>query len=181
VGASRSNRAYSLPPVNFTVREAMVLSVLGRLATQLRLFPFTRTLNSALDKVRAALPTAQQRKLEASRERLTFVGVPAHDSVAAVRAAIEDAWFEEQPIHLRYERKDQSRGERTVQIEAIVLERTETLLNTVDVSTGERRQLKLHQILAATPPKEPAPTASPTTKGSAAPATRGKGSSRRGR
>jgi predicted DNA-binding transcriptional regulator YafY len=180
-GGFALDRAYSLPPVNFTVREAMVLSVLGRLATQLRLFPFTRTLNSALDKVRAALPTAQQRKLEASRERLTFVGVPAHDSVAAVRAAIEDAWFEEQPIHLRYERKDQSRGERTVQIEAIVLERTETLLNTVDVSTGERRQLKLHQILAATPPKEPAPTASPTTKGSAAPATRGKGSSRRGR
>lgn len=158
VGAERGrgggyalDRAYSLPPVNFTAREAMVLITLGRLASELRLFPFTQTLDAALRKVRAALPTAAQRKLDAEKHRLTFTGVPAHESLPAVRAAIEEAWFEDRPIDLVYRRADQSVGKRRVRITAIVLERTATLVNTEDQDDGERRQLRLHQIESARP------------------------------
>lgn len=158
VGAERGrgggyalDRAYSLPPVNFTAREAMVLVTLGRLASELRLFPFTQTLDAALRKVRAALPTAAQRKLDAEKHRLTFTGVPAHESLPAVRAAIEEAWFEDRPIDLTYRRADQSVGKRRVRITAIVLERTATLVNTEDQADGERRQLRLHQIESARP------------------------------
>src|SRR5512143_1909602 len=50
-GGYALDRSYSLPPVNFTAREAALLITLGRWATELRLLPFTDTLASALDKV----------------------------------------------------------------------------------------------------------------------------------
>ncbi len=145
-GGFALDRSYSLPPVNFTVREAVLLMVLGRMASELRLFPFTRTLGRALDKVRAALPTAEQRKLEAQRHRLSFTGVPGHQSVAEVRALLEDAFFEDQIIEVTYARPDHSRGVRKIKVESLVLERAETLINVRDQDTGEGRQLKLHRI-----------------------------------
>src|SRR5689334_19218914 len=51
-GGYALDRSYSLPPVNFTAREAALLVALGRFATEMRLLPFTDTLASALDKVR---------------------------------------------------------------------------------------------------------------------------------
>ena len=43
-GGYALDRAYSLPPVNFTPREAALLVVLGRFATETRLMPFVETL-----------------------------------------------------------------------------------------------------------------------------------------
>src|SRR6202000_2440789 len=62
-GGYALDRSYSLPPVNFTAREAALLVALGRFASQMRLLPFTETLEAALDKVRAALSTSAQREL----------------------------------------------------------------------------------------------------------------------
>ena len=59
---------------------------------------------------------------------------------------VEDAWFAGAPVQLRYRKKDGSRGEQVVRIESIVLERSETLLNCVDVQNAEKRQLRLHQV-----------------------------------
>jgi len=148
-GGYALDRTYSLPPVNFTVREAIVLLVLGRLANELRLLPFTRTLGSALDKVRGALPPSAQRQLDARNGSLSFVGVPGHDSDGEVRVVIEDAWFEGTQLDVDYVRKDGTSGRRRVTVAQVVLERGETILNTVDAETGERRQLRLHQITSA--------------------------------
>src|SRR5687767_2941350 len=54
-GGYALDRSYSLPPVNFTAREAALLVTVGRWATELRLVPFAETLQSGIDKVRAAL------------------------------------------------------------------------------------------------------------------------------
>src|SRR6188768_1925364 len=62
-GGFALDRSYSLPPVNFTAREAALLVALGRFAIDMRLLPFTETLECALDKVRAALSTSAQRDL----------------------------------------------------------------------------------------------------------------------
>ncbi len=145
-GGFALDRSYALPPVNFSVREAMVLLVLGRFATHMRFLPFEETLASSLDKVRAALPKAAQAELLRRESKLSFVGVPAHAVPAQVKRIVEDAWFTGAPVSLRYRKKDGARGERVVRIESIVLERTETLLNCVDVATSEKRQLRLHHI-----------------------------------
>src|SRR3954467_3434356 len=51
-GGYALDRAYTLPPVNFTPREAALLVTLGRFAAEMRILPFTDTLAGALDKVR---------------------------------------------------------------------------------------------------------------------------------
>src|SRR5947207_2932271 len=62
-GGIALDRAYSLPPVNFTAREAALLVAAGRFLAEMRVLPFTDTLTSGLDKVRAALSSSQQRQL----------------------------------------------------------------------------------------------------------------------
>lgn len=147
-GGYALERDYSMPPVNFSAREAAVLISAGRWLAQMRVLPFTRTLEAAIDKVQAALSRSAQRELLGRMESLQFVGVPAPPSPAEVREAIERAWFEGRPLKIRYEG---SRGpsERTVRIRQIVMERGETLLNCEDLDLGAGRQFRLDRIVAA--------------------------------
>jgi predicted DNA-binding transcriptional regulator YafY len=145
-GGYALDRSYSLPPVNFTPREAAILVVLGRFATETRLVPFVDTLESALSKVRGALTTGQQREALAHAEKLAFGAVPALPARPAVRRAVEEAWFEQHPVRVRYRRSDGSSGERTVRIARVLMERTMTVLECVDVATHETRGLRLDRI-----------------------------------
>ena len=147
-GGFALDRAYSLPPVNFTAREAALLLVAGHWLTRLRLVPFDDTLMRALEKVRAALPATTQRELHSLSERLQFVGVPAHTAPTEVRRVLEQAWIERRPVQIQYDGA-QGKTERTVRIETVVMERTETLLNTIDLEKNESRQFKLHRVLRA--------------------------------
>jgi predicted DNA-binding transcriptional regulator YafY len=161
-GGYALDRTYALPPVNFTAREATLLLALGRWATEMRVLPFTTTLASALDKVRGALPPATQRQLDHLLRTVTFVGVPAQASDAGVRATIERAFFESRALELRVRNKDETVDERRARIENVVLERGETLLNCVDLDTGEARQLRLHRIVRAELIDEEPPKAAAT-------------------
>jgi predicted DNA-binding transcriptional regulator YafY len=145
-GGYALDRAYTLPPVNFTPREAAVLVVLGRFATETRLVPFVDTLESALSKVRGALTTGQQREALAHAEKLTFAAVPALPTRPAVRRVIEEAWFEQRAIRVKYRRGDGSPNERTVRITRVLMERTMTILECEDVETQETRGVRLDRI-----------------------------------
>jgi predicted DNA-binding transcriptional regulator YafY len=145
-GGYALDRAYTLPPVNFTPREAAVLVVLGRFASETRLVPFVDTLDSALSKVRGALTAGQQREALAHAEKLSFAAIPALPARPAVRRAIEEAWFEQRAVRLRYRRSDGSPGERTVRITRVLMERTMTVLECQDVETRETRGLRLDRI-----------------------------------
>jgi len=145
-GGYALDRAYTLPPVNFTPREAAVLVVLGRFATETRLVPFVDTLESALSKVRGALTAGQQREALAHAEKLTFAAVPALPARPAVRRAVEEAWFEQRPIRLKYRRSDGSPNERTVRITRVLMERTMTVLECEDTETRETRGVRLDRI-----------------------------------
>ncbi|MEM9694619.1 MAG: HTH domain-containing protein [Myxococcota bacterium] len=147
-GGFALDRSYSLPPVNFTAREAALLVVLGRWIAELRLMPFTTTLEGALDKVRAALPRSRQRELVRLSESLTFVGVPTLRAPEGVRDAIEQAWFENRPLRIEYDGAREVTA-RTVRIEQVVMARTETLLNCWDLDKEAPRQFRLHKILSA--------------------------------
>lgn len=145
-GGYALDRHYSLPPINLNAREAAVLIAVGTQAIQLRLLPFKGTLAGALDKVRGALSLSAQRELLDLLKQLTYVGVPALPAPPAVRGAVEEAWFTRRPVALRYRRAGGEVGARTVRIAGVVMERHATLLDCVDVDTGEERRLRLDRI-----------------------------------
>jgi predicted DNA-binding transcriptional regulator YafY len=148
-GGYALDRAYTLPPVNFTTREAAVLAVLGRFASETRLLPFIDTLESALSKVRGALSAGKQRETLSLADELVFAAVPGAPVRPAVRRAIEDAWFERRALRLRYRRSDGSEGERTVRVERVLMERHVTVLECRDVASGETRSIRLDRVDAA--------------------------------
>jgi predicted DNA-binding transcriptional regulator YafY len=145
-GGYALDRSYSLPPVNFTAREAALLVALGRFAIDMRLLPFADTVQSALDKVRAALSASAQRELLVRLAELSFHGVPALPSKKAVRAAIERAWFERQPLRITYVDGNFVETTRDVRIVAVSMDRHETRIDTTDLGQGERRQYRLDRI-----------------------------------
>ncbi|MBN1205906.1 MAG: HTH domain-containing protein [Myxococcaceae bacterium] len=156
-GGYALDRSYSLPPVNFTAREAALLVALGRFASDMRLLPFTDTLESALDKVRAALSTSAQRELLARLKELSFLGVPALPARKEVRAALERAWFEQQPLRITYVDSNFLETTRTVQIKSVIMDRHETRVDAVDLDKGERRHFRLDHIARAEVLRLPAP------------------------
>jgi predicted DNA-binding transcriptional regulator YafY len=149
-GGYALDRSYALPPVNFTAREAAILITAGRFLHDMRLLPFTQSLQSGLDKVRNALSRQTHAELLQLMETLRFTGVPAHPVPPEVRAAVEEAWFEGAPLRLRYHGRE-GPSERTVRIESVVMERSETRLNCTDLETGDLRQFLMHQVAHAQP------------------------------
>ena len=153
VGAERGrgggyalDRSYSLPPVNFTAREAALLLALGKFAVDMRLLPFTETLTSGLDKVRAALSTSAQRELLTRLEEISFHGVPALPSKKEVRSALERAWFEQRPLRITYVDGNFIESRRTIRVLSVALDRHETRIDALDAENGERRQFRLDRI-----------------------------------
>lgn len=145
-GGYALDRHYSLPPINLSAREAALLIAVASQAIQMRLVPFKATLAGAIDKVRGALSVSAQRELLEVLKQLTYVGVPALPAPPAVRSAVEDAWFGQRPVALRYRRRGGDAGSRTVRIAGVLMERHMTMLDCVDVATGEQRRLRLDRI-----------------------------------
>jgi len=148
-GGYALDRHYTLPPVNFTARQAAVLLTVGRWATQLRLMPFQDTLQAGLDKVRGALDTAAQRDLVEHMAKMDFVGIPTHAAPAGVRAAVEQAWFERRPLVLTYRGSDGQATQRTVRVDGVVMERSATYLTCDAADPVKRRTLRLDRIESA--------------------------------
>jgi predicted DNA-binding transcriptional regulator YafY len=148
-GGYALDRSYTLPPVNFTAREASLLIALGRFAIDMRLLPFGETLQSGLDKVRAALSTSAQRELLTRISELSFHGVPALPSKKEVRGEVERAWFEQVPLKITYVDGNFIETTRTIRIAAVAMDRHETRVEAIDVEGGERRQFRLDRIQRA--------------------------------
>jgi len=148
-GGYALERSYSLPPINFTAREAALLVVLGRFAIDMRLLPFAGTLESGLDKVRAALSTSAQRELLTRLSELSFHGVPALPSKRPVRVAIERAWFEQASLRITYVDRNFIETTRDIRLVSVAMDRHETRIDAVDLTSGERRQFRLDRIARA--------------------------------
>jgi len=147
-GGLALDSTYSLPPVNFTAREAAMLVTAGRWLERARLIPFIDTLRSAIDKVQGALPAARQREAARLAGTLSWIGVPAHAPPPEVRSVVEQAWLQRVPIHIVYDGRH-GVTKRTVRVEAVIMERTMTLLNCHDLDLDQARQFMLHKILRA--------------------------------
>jgi predicted DNA-binding transcriptional regulator YafY len=148
-GGYALDKSYTLPPVNFTAREAALVTALGRFAIDMRLLPFSETLQSALDKVRAALSTSAQRELLTRISELSFHGVPALPSKREVRAELERAWFDQIPLRITYVDGNFIESTRTIRITCVAMDRHETRIDAIDVESGDRRQFRLDRIQRA--------------------------------
>jgi predicted DNA-binding transcriptional regulator YafY len=148
-GGYALEKSYSLPPVNFTAREAALLVALGRFAIDMRLLPFTETLESGLDKVRAALSSSAQRELLQRLQELSFIGVPGLPAQKAVRAAVERAWFERQPLRLTSVDQGYIETKCRVRIEAVIMGRHDTRIHAIDLDDGTQRNFRLDRIVKA--------------------------------
>jgi predicted DNA-binding transcriptional regulator YafY len=149
-GGYALDKNYQLPPINFTAREAALLVVLARMASEQRLMPFPATIDKVADKVRAALTTSAQRELLTLVKELQIVGVPALPVPASVRDAIETAWFEGRPLRIVYAKSAWQMSPRFVKIRNLVFDRSVTLLNCIDLESNQDRQFRLDRIKQAT-------------------------------
>ncbi len=154
-GGFALDRGYTLPPINFTPREAALLVVLGRFATETRLVPFVDTLDAALSKVRGALTAGQQREALAHADKLVFAAIPVLPTPPKIRKVIEEAWFEQRAVHVTYRRSDGSCNARTVRIARVLMERTMTMLECEDIETREVRGVRLDRVETAVLHEEP--------------------------
>lgn len=145
-GGYALDRHYSLPPINLSAREAAVLIAICTHAIQMRLVPFAQSVQQSLDKIRGALSASTQRELLHLLNELKFTGVPSAPSEPAVRKAVEEAWFGQRALDLRYRAASGEVSDRRVKIQSIVMERSLTLLNCADAVTGEKRQYRLDRI-----------------------------------
>ena len=127
-GGYSLDRSYTLPPVNFTAREAAVLLTVGRWAREMRWMPFEEVLGAGLDKVRGALSISAQRDLIDHMGGLQFMGIPAHVSAPGVRAAVEQAWFERRSLRVTYRSGEGALKELLVRVEGVLLDRQHTYL-----------------------------------------------------
>ncbi len=169
-GGYALDRNYTLPPVNFTAREAALLVALGRFAIDSRLMPFGETLAAGLDKVRAALSTSAQRELLTRLAEISFHGVPALPVKPAVQRALERAWFEQQPLRIVYVDGNFVQTTRRIRVEAVACDRHETRVDATDLDSGERRQFRLDRIHEATAIPTLAAAATPAGDAAARPA-----------
>jgi predicted DNA-binding transcriptional regulator YafY len=145
-GGYALDRSYALPPVNFNAREAAVLISAGGWLAEMRVLPFSATLASAIDKVRAALDRSAQRELAGRLAELAYVGVPSRPSREGVRRAVEQAWFERRDLAIRYRGASEITSTRRIRLERIVMDRAETRLNALDLDKNEKRQFALDRI-----------------------------------
>lgn len=148
-GGYALDKAYFMPPIALSAREAAVLITLAEHALAMRLLPFRGTTESALDKLRAALSSSAQRELLETMKGLHFTGVPALPSSPEVRAVIEAAFFEGAAIDLHYTGAKGPRRRR-VRLRQVVMEGSVTLLNVTDIDDGAERQLRLDRLTRAT-------------------------------
>ena len=93
--------------------------------------------------------TSAQRELLTLVGELQLIGVPALPIPASVRDAIETAWFESRALRISYEKKAWQVTPRVVRIRNLVFDRQITLLNCVDLETGQDRQFRLDKIKQA--------------------------------
>ena len=75
--------------------------------------------------------------------------MPALPSEKAVRAACERAWFEQQPLRITYVDSNFIQSTRVVRIRSVIMDRTQTRIDAVDLDKGEERHFRLDRIKQA--------------------------------
>jgi predicted DNA-binding transcriptional regulator YafY len=62
-----------------------------------------------------------------------------------MRRALEEAWFADAPLRIKYNGANDTTTRR-IRVRSVVMERTETLVNALDLDKNEERQFRLDRI-----------------------------------
>lgn len=90
-GGYSLDRSVSLPPLNFTAREAAAVAVALSLSEHVL---FSRDARSALHKIAAAMPEPALREARAAAEKVRLIVKPGVGLDAGIAETITLAWFE---------------------------------------------------------------------------------------
>jgi predicted DNA-binding transcriptional regulator YafY len=117
-GGYTLDRSMSLPPLNFTPREAAAIAVaLSRNEHVL----FTRDGRSALQKIVAAMPERALQEARAAAEKVRLLVQPAPDPDAEIAETIWRAVRDNQVLHIRYTDVGGLETEREIEPQQIVV------------------------------------------------------------
>ena len=68
-----------------------------------------------------------------------------------VARAVEEAWFAGTPLRITYRDSNGAKSERTIEIQTVLMERSQTVLVCKDRGKNEQRSFRLDRIEAAAP------------------------------
>jgi len=157
-GGYTLDRSMSLPPLNFTSREAAAVAVaLSRSEHVL----FARDARSALQKIVAAMPEHALREARATAEKVRLLVLPTPDPDADVAEAIWRAVRDNKVLRIHYVDVGAVETEREVEPQHVVVGPNGSYLTAWCHLRGEDRVFRMDRITRAVPTPTARRTAGP--------------------
>ena len=151
-GGFTLHRSMSLPPLNFTPREATAIAVaLSRSDHVL----FKRDARSALQKMVAAMPERALQEARAATEKVRLLVLFAPDPDAQVAETIWQAVRDNRGLHIHYIDVGGIETERNVEPQHVVVGPNGSYLTAWCHLRGEDRVFRMDRITRAEPASEP--------------------------
>jgi predicted DNA-binding transcriptional regulator YafY len=145
-GGYTLDRSMSLPPLNFTPREAAAVAVaLSRSEHVL----FTRDARSAMQKIVAAMPERALAEARATAEKVRLLVQPAPDPDAEIAEAIWRAVRDNHVLRIRYTDVGGIESEREVEPEHVVVGPNGSYLTAFCHLRGDHRVFRMDRITRA--------------------------------
>jgi len=138
---------YFLPPLQFTLEEASLLSFGLDAARHLFDAEYARAADTAAQKVRAALPEGRRQDVDAVRERVRLVDAspPTSPALGTLRRAV----LERRVVMFQYHKPHQAPALRRAEPQGLARVNGVWLLRAHDLERGEGRTFRVDRIEAA--------------------------------
>jgi predicted DNA-binding transcriptional regulator YafY len=154
-GGYTLDRSMSLPPLNFTPREAAAVAVA---LTRSEHVLFTRDARSALRKIVAAMPGRALEEARATAEKVRLLVAPAPDPDSEIAETIWRAVRDNQVLRIRYIDVGGLETSREVEPQHVVVGPNGSYLTAWCHLRGDDRVFRMDRITAAVPtPTRPRP------------------------
>jgi predicted DNA-binding transcriptional regulator YafY len=165
-GGYTIDRSMSLPPLNFTPREAAAIAVAMSRSEHVL---FKRDARSALQKIVAAMPDRALQEARATAEKVRLLVLPSPDPDAAVAETIWRAVRDNQVLRIHYIDVGGIETERDVEPQHVVVGPNGSYLTAWCHLRTEERVFRMDRITRAepttTPPMAPRVVADPVVDG----------------
>ncbi|MDA8319516.1 MAG: YafY family protein [Actinomycetota bacterium] len=147
-GGYSLDRSVSLPPLNFTAREAAAVAVALSLSEHVL---FSRDARSALHKIAAAMPEPALREARAAAEKVRLIVKPGVGLDAGIAETIWRAVRDNNVVRISYIDGDGAETERDVEPQQVVIGPNGSYLTAWCQLRGDSRVFRMDRISRAQP------------------------------